>query len=217
MTVSSEYIFQPILLTDANCPEFVVHGTNERPWEDIKRSGGMKPMRRKHIHFATKLPEKMPPLDRYFQSRSKPKEDNDIVVSGMRSTSTVFIWVDVKKSLEGGVEWWRSENGVILTEGVGEPKMLGFEWVAWVEKRGTGEILFGEKVESAEVREMERRMERLGVGVGDGDEVDGKKVDGGQAAGEKKGGEKALRVEGAKGGEKPGPAAAAAVKDYWDD
>lgn len=127
-----------------------------------------------------------------------------------------MIWVDVKKSLEGGVEWWRSENGVILTEGVGEPKMLGFEWVAWVEKRGTGEILFGEKVESKEVREMERRMDRLGVGEGEGDEVVDKKVDGGQVPGGKKGGKKALRGEEAKGDEKPGPAAAA-VKDHWDE
>ena len=120
--------------------------------------------------------------------------------------------MDVKKALEGGVKWWRSENGVILTEGVGEPKMLGFEWVKWVEKRGTGEILFGEKVESGEVGEVERRMDRLSVGLGDGGEGSKGRVDGGQASREKVGGE---TVEEGNGDEKPGPAAA--VKDYWDD
>ncbi|KAM0802223.1 phosphotransferase KptA/Tpt1, partial [Usnea florida] len=119
-TVSNEKIFKPILLTDADCPDFVVHGTDNRPWEEIKRSGGLKPMGRKHIHFATKLiEEKMPPLNRDFQSLSKPKEEElDKVISGMRRTSTVMIWVDVKKSLKEGVEWWRSDNGVVLTEGV---------------------------------------------------------------------------------------------------
>ncbi|KAL9126616.1 MAG: hypothetical protein Q9175_007889, partial [Cornicularia normoerica] len=107
-TVSSEQTCKPILLTDADCPEFVVHGTDLKSWEDIKRSGGLKPMRRKHIHFATKLPDKMPPLNRDFQSLSRPKEEAvDRVISGMRNTSTIVVWVDVKKSLEGGVKWWR--------------------------------------------------------------------------------------------------------------
>ncbi|KAF6222692.1 hypothetical protein HO133_000739 [Letharia lupina] len=215
-TVSSEQIFKPILLTDPDCPEFVVHGTDNRPWKEIERSGGLKPMGRKHIHFATRLPDKMPPLNRDFQSRSKPnKEPVDKVVSGIRNTSTVVIWVDVKKSLEGGVKWWRSENGVILTEGVGEPKMLGFEWVKWVEVRGEGKILYGEKVESEEVGEMEERMDRLGVGLGDGEEGSRDKVDGAKAPQGELNGEKVLREKEANGNEKLEPAAP--VKDKWDD
>ncbi len=181
-----------------------MHGTDEKPWRDIERSGGLKPMRRKHIHFATKLPDAMPPLDNAHQARSKPKETaGDKVISGMRNTSTVMIWVDVKRSLEGGVKWWRSENEVVLTEGVGEPRMLGLEWCAWVERRGTGEMLFGEKVESGEVRELEERMDKLGVGLGSGDGVARDEVEG----------EKAPRE--ITSGEKPGQSAA--VKDHWDD
>ena len=168
------------------------------------------------MHFATKLPANLPPLDRHFQSRSRPKEDVDKVVSGMRSTSTVCIWVDVKRALEGGVKWWRSENGVVLTEGVGEPRMLGFEWVKWVERRGTGEVLFGEKVVSGEVGELERRLDGLSVGLGDGGEGGkGKVSDGGQGFREKGGGKTVVRSEEANRDEKPGPAAA--VKDYWHD
>ena len=210
-TISSDQIFKPILLTDADCPDFVVHGTDFMPWKEIERSGGLKPMRRKHIHFATKLPDKLPPLDREHQSQSRPKEGPiDKVLSGMRLTSTIVIWVDVKKSLEGGVTWWRSENEVVLTEGIGEPKMLGFEWFKWVEKRGSGEILYGEKVESGEVGELERRMDSLRVGLGEGE-----KVDGGKAPQEDVNGEKVLQEKKANGDKKLGPAAA--VKDNWDD
>ena len=172
-------------------------------------------MRRKHIHFATKLlEEKMPALNRDFQSLSKPKEEDlDRVISGMRRTSTVMIWVDVKKSLKEGVEWWRSVNGVVLTEGVGEPRMLGFEWIRWVERPGNPKptVLYGEKVESDEVVEMERRMERLGVGDGvTRDEVDGRKVSQGGVDGEK-----LLREKEANGTKKL--ETNAAVKDSWDD
>lgn len=216
MTISSDQVFKPILLTDADCPDFVVHGTDLKPWKEIERSGGLKPMRRKHIHFATKLPDKLPPLDREYQSQSKAKEGPvDKVLSGMRLTSTIVIWVDVKKSLEGGVKWWRSENEVVLTEGIGEPKILGFEWFKWVEKRGSEEILYGEKVESGEVGELERRMDRLRVGLGEGEKADGEKVDGGNAPQEDVNGQKALQEKKANGDEKLGPAAA--VKDNWDD
>lgn len=172
-------------------------------------------MRRKHIHFATNLvKEKMPPLNRDFQSLSKPKEEElDRVISGMRRTSTVMIWVDVKKSLKEGVEWWRSENGVVLTEGVGEPRMLGFEWIRWVERLGDSKptVLYGEKVENEEVGEMERRMESLGIGEG----VTRDEVDGGKGSQGEVNGEKVLRENEVNGTEKL--ETNAAVKDNWDD
>ena len=158
----------------------------------------------------------MPPLDLNFQSRSKPKpEATDGVISGMRNTSTVVIWVDVKKSLEAGMVWWRSKNEVILTEGMGEPKMLGFDWIKWVEKRG-GEVLYGSRVYSAEVWEMERKMDNLGIGLEDGEEVSRDKVDGGKAPLEEKvDRERVLEEKAVDGNEKPEPTAA--VKDRWDD
>ena len=174
-------------------------------------------MGRKHIHFATRLPERMPPLNPDFQSQSKPKpEVAEKVISGMRNTSTVVIWVDVKASLEAGLKWWRSENEVILTEGMGEPKMVGFEWIKWVETRGSEKILYGTKVDSADVWEMERRMDKLGIGLEDGDKApQEEKVDGGKAPQEKVIEEMVLQEKAADGNEKPEPAAA--IKDHWDD
>ena len=181
-------------------------------WEKIQQSGGLKPMGRNHIHFATGLPEKMPKLNEDFQSLSKPKtEREDAIISGMRTQSTIVIWVDVRKSLEGGVKWWRSDNKVILTEGLGEPKMLAFEWFKWVETRAIGQpgkVLYGSKVESAEVMDLEMRMDRLGVG-------EGNETNGGEGPREKANGERVPPEKEASGNEKAEPTAA--VKDHWDD
>ena len=113
-------------------------------------------MARTHIHFATALPKRLPPLDTQFQSKSQAKPEGDEVISGVRKTSTIFVWVDVEKSArEGGVEWWVSRNGVVLTEGLGG--LLGLEWVRWVERRN-GDVLFGVKDVKAE-EEFIRRAE----------------------------------------------------------
>lgn len=57
------------------------------------------------------------------------------IISGMRATATVLIWVDLKRSLESGaLKWWRSANGVVLTEGDAQRK-VGLEWVSRVETR----------------------------------------------------------------------------------
>ena len=113
-------------------------------------------MARTHIHFATALPKRLPPLNREFQSKSNAKPEGDEVISGVRKTSTIFVWVDVEKSArEGGVEWWVSKNGVVLTEGVGG--LLRLEWMRWVERRN-GDVLFGVKDVQAE-EEFLRRAE----------------------------------------------------------
>lgn len=59
-------------------------------------------MGRNHVHFSTGLPE----------------DSEAGVVSGMRRDAEVLIYVDVAASLkDGGIKWWISENGVVLTEG----------------------------------------------------------------------------------------------------
>ena len=176
-------------------------------------------MGRNHIHFATGLPEKMPKLNQDFQSLSKPRtEREDGVISGMRHDCTIVIWVDLKRSLEGGVKWWRSENGVILTEGLGEPKILAFEWFQWVETRGQGEpgkVLYGSKVESAEVTELEMKMARLGVGFRVREGGSRNKAEGGEGPQEKVSGGRVLPEREAIGDMKVEPDAV--IMDHGDD
>lgn len=66
---------------------------------------------------------------------------SEAIISGMRANASVLIWVDLKGSLEAGaLRWWRSANGVVLTEGDAEGK-VGLEWVDRVERRG-GEVFW---------------------------------------------------------------------------
>lgn len=76
----------------------VIHGTYKDNWESIKRQG-LSRRTRKHVHFACGLPE------------------NKQVISGMRSSVDLFIFLDVEKALAGGLKFFISDNRVILTEG----------------------------------------------------------------------------------------------------
>jgi 2'-phosphotransferase len=43
------------------------------------------------------------------------------VISGMRSDAQILVYIDIRRALEessGQMKWWRSENGVILTDGI---------------------------------------------------------------------------------------------------
>jgi 2'-phosphotransferase len=39
-------------------------------------------------------------------------------VSGMRATSKVAIFIDVGRAMEDGIEFFESDNGVILSSGI---------------------------------------------------------------------------------------------------
>ncbi|KAI9477068.1 RNA 2'-phosphotransferase, Tpt1 [Zychaea mexicana] len=76
----------------------VVHGTSLDSWQQIRQQG-LSRMERHHIHCATGLP------------------GESGVISGMRSTSQVYIYIDMSKAMEDGIAFFRSANNVILTEG----------------------------------------------------------------------------------------------------
>ncbi|KAF7728379.1 tRNA 2'-phosphotransferase 1 [Apophysomyces ossiformis] len=85
-----------ILCTEAL--PIVVHGTYLERWSSIQRQG-LKTMSRNHIHLAPGLPS------------------DEGVISGMRTTSEVFIYIDMAKALADGIQFYRSVNNVILTQG----------------------------------------------------------------------------------------------------
>lgn len=83
----------------------VIHGTTQQAWETIRKEG-LSRMGRTHIHFATGLPK------------------DDGVISGMRKSCQVHIYIDTKKCAEDGILFYRSDNNVILTAGVDEKGIL---------------------------------------------------------------------------------------------
>ncbi|KAH9845104.1 tRNA 2'-phosphotransferase 1 [Teratosphaeria destructans] len=98
-------------------------------------------MTRTHVHFAAGLPAGVTSLvDDDAASSSAP------VISGMRQSSTVLIFLDVDKALQAGVKLWMSANGVVLSEGNAEG-VVPLEVFRRVEDRtGEGVLVEGGRV-----------------------------------------------------------------------
>ncbi|KAJ7590702.1 KptA family-domain-containing protein [Mycena floridula] len=91
---------------------FAVHGTSLKAWDSIRQQGLSK-MTRNHIHLAQGVA-------------------GDNVISGMRRSSQVLIYINVQKALDAGVEFFLSDNGVVLTVG-DETGFLGPQYFDKVE------------------------------------------------------------------------------------
>ncbi|XP_072887516.1 tRNA 2'-phosphotransferase 1 isoform X2 [Hemitrygon akajei] len=88
----------PISLGGGNLPAQAVHGTYLRHWPLIKAEG-LRRLSRQHIHLAPGLPE------------------DGGVISGMRSSCELAIFVELEKALSDGIPFFLSANHVILTPG----------------------------------------------------------------------------------------------------
>jgi len=83
-----------------------VHGTYRAAWKTITSSGGLSPMSRHHVHLAADLP------------------GESGVISGMRASAEIHIWVDMLAASRAGIPFFRSANGVILTPGLADTRLL---------------------------------------------------------------------------------------------
>lgn len=84
-------------LTPDSVPDIVVHGTNPEAWESI-RTQGLNRQKRLHIHMAAGLPGQ--------------------VISGMRASAKVLIYINMPKAMADGIEFFQSANGAILSSGI---------------------------------------------------------------------------------------------------
>lgn len=100
--LASSSMLEPVTLD--NVPPRVLHGTYFVFWPAIEAAGGLKPMGRNHVHCSA-------------GDASDSAEGELAVVSGMRRDAELVVEIDVEASLRQGVKWWRSDNGVVLTEG----------------------------------------------------------------------------------------------------
>lgn len=111
------------LITDPKDLPVAVHGTDSKSWSLIEKSGGLSRMRRNHIHMAVGLPG-----------------DNQ-VISGMRRSCDVYIFINVPLAMKDGFEFYRSENNVILSPGKGPHGVIPLTYFERVESR-SGEVIF---------------------------------------------------------------------------
>lgn len=108
IAVDSASLLLPISAEAGNIPETVVHGTYYAFYQPIVKTGGLRKMERNHIHCSMGLPD---------SNASQAGAPSSGVISGMRSDAEILIYVDIRRSLDDGVKWWVSDNGVVLTEG----------------------------------------------------------------------------------------------------
>ena len=124
-------LLTPITAESGNIPQMVVHGTRRDYWGKILDSGGLKPMGRNHVHFATGVPDsikaafgKAKGLQKQAEAANDHvvgalpgKKNAPLIVSGMRETSTILMFLDLRKAMDKGLAFYLSENGVVLCEG----------------------------------------------------------------------------------------------------
>jgi len=92
----SDLELKPIV--DPNVIPVALHGTNTASWEVIKVKG-LSRMERNHIHLAS------------------GEYGEEGVISGVRKSARVMIYIDTAKAIADGMKFFLSTNGVILTEG----------------------------------------------------------------------------------------------------
>ena len=137
-TIESEELLTKI--TDPNeIPNiYVYHGTFLKYLTSIQTEG-LKKMTRNHIHMSTSM-------------------NPDQVVSGARKNAEIYISIDVSKAMNDGIIFYRSNNGVILTEGnSGVLPPMYFKEIVNVKER------------KANSSSNNNNIGSIGVGAGEGD------------------------------------------------
>lgn len=164
LKVDDEGLTTPITLQAGNLPDVVVHGTRHDAWPKILASGGLKPMTRNHVHFAIGVPESLKSSTASENVATDGEvtplpEDNQIfkVMSGMRNTSTILIFLNLRAALEGGLKFSLSANGVVLSEGSADG-LVGIEFFEKVEEKGGNVLVKDGKViaEATTVRALNK-------------------------------------------------------------
>jgi 2'-phosphotransferase len=138
--MEDEGLLKPV--TKDDMPASAVHGTTHAAWSLIVASGGLKAMGRNHVHFASGLPAGFKSVVEDGESAG----DAAPVISGMRKTSTILVFLDLAKAMDAGLVFGMSDNGVVLTEGNKEG-LVPLEFFQRVEDRtGLGVLVQDGKI-----------------------------------------------------------------------
>jgi len=127
IAISSEAL-QLAPLLGADLPPTLVHGSFYVFVRAILDSGGLKRMRRTHIHLAA--------------ADALAEGAGGGVISGMRRDAEVVFLIDARRARDqGGLKFWKSANEVVLTEGDANGT-LALDYIVKVEDRKCGRVIW---------------------------------------------------------------------------
>merc|ERR1712025_525503 len=98
--VNTEELLTKITWNDLGKFPVVCHGTYSRHWDSIRQQG-LNRMTRNHIHFV--------PSDSFGGKN---------VISGMRKSCELLIYINLRAALKDGVPFYVSANNVLLSPGI---------------------------------------------------------------------------------------------------
>ncbi|KAJ1924356.1 tRNA 2'-phosphotransferase [Coemansia sp. S100] len=107
-----------IKFTKETMPSCIVHGTM-RSKIDLIQETGLNRMTRTHIHFAKGLPS------------------DEGIISGMRKTANAYIYIDIEQAVSDGIEFYESENGVILSKGLDDSGIIPAKYFERIEYKNS--------------------------------------------------------------------------------
>lgn len=138
--IDNDKLLAPLTTEELSDPNLsIIHGTTRKAWEDHIRIEGLSRMKRNHIHFATGLPQ-----SHDTNSNDGTQTNNVAPISGMRSTSQIYIYINGERCAQDGIQFFRSDNGVILTAGERHEGMLYVKYFKKVVLASSGKILLDE-------------------------------------------------------------------------
>ena len=127
--IDEEQLLTPILsdeLGDNINKMEIIHGTYRKAWSEHIQKEGLSRMKRNHIHFAAGLPSGFRLGGNDYQSQTG--ENAVKVISGMRNSCDILIYVNGIKCAQDRIPFFRSDNGVLLTSGLNKSGILPVEY-----------------------------------------------------------------------------------------
>ena len=113
-TISDSELLTEIL--DSSEIHVCVHGTY-RAFLPLILENGLNRMKRNHIHMAVGIP------------------GESEVISGMRKSCEVILYINVSAAMKDGIKFYKSSNNVILTAGLNDTGILPSEYIQEVVER----------------------------------------------------------------------------------
>ena len=133
--IDPDKLLTPLTNEELRALPMIVHGTYKQPYNDSISKNGLSKMNRMHIHFATGLP------------------GHDGVISGMRKTCQIYIFINISKCIEANensntnskIQFYKSDNNVILSSGINDEGIIPTEYFSHVLDASTGQTLLDQR------------------------------------------------------------------------